>query len=66
MSAPTYAELLAELASAHAIIANALKVTTTSQKLRWGVLNERDGVDGEGITRANERLALIERAGGAA
>lgn len=58
-------ELLAELKAAHTIIRNALAVMTTAQKARWGELNERDGVAGEGITRAHERLALIELVGGA-
>lgn len=59
-------DLLAELKAAHLIIRNALAVMTTEQKLRWGVLNERDGVSGEGVTRAHERFEVIERAGGAA
>ena len=58
-------ELLAELQAAHQIIRNALAVMTTEQKAEWGRLNERDGVDGEGITRANEREAVIAKAGGA-
>lgn len=60
MSTP--AELLAELQAAHTIIRNALAVMTTAQKLEWGTRNARDGVDGEGITRAHERMALIGRA----
>jgi hypothetical protein len=62
----TERELLAELKAAHIIIRNALAVMTTAQTLQWGTLNERDDVTGEGITRANERMAVIERAGGAA
>ncbi len=64
----TERDLLAELKAAHTIIRNALAVMTTEQKVRWGVLNDRDGVSGEGVTRANERLVLIERIeqGGAA
>lgn len=60
MSTP--AELLAELQAAHTIIRNALAVMTTAQKMRWGELNARDQVDGEGITRAHERMAVIGRA----
>ncbi len=55
-------ELLAELQAAHTIIRNALSLMTPAQKLQWGILNERDGVEGEGVTRANERLELLTRA----
>ncbi len=54
-------ELLAELQAAHTIIRNALSLMTPAQKLQWGILNERDGVEGEGVTRANERLELLTR-----
>lgn len=63
---PTDRELLAELQAAHRIIRNALQVMSTEQKTRWGYLNAADGVDGEGITRANERAAVMQRAGGTA
>jgi len=56
------ADLLDELRKAHQIIRNALAVMTPEQKYEWGRLNERDAVDGEGITRANERKSAIERA----
>lgn len=56
-------DLLGELRAAHLIIRNALNLMTTDQKLDWGLLNARDGVEGEGITRANERAAVIARAG---
>lgn len=55
-------ELLAELQAAHQIIRNALAVMTTAQKLEWGNRNAADGVDGEGITRAHEREAVIAKA----
>ena len=55
-------ELLRELQAAHQIIRNSLAVMTTEQKVEWGELNERDGVAGEGITRANEREAVLEKA----
>jgi len=58
-------ELLRELCAAHQIIRNALAVMTVEQKEEWGRLNERDGVEGEGITRANEREAVIAKASGA-
>lgn len=66
MSASAHtSDLLRELQAAHQIIRNALAVMTVEQKAEWGRLNERDGVDGEGITRANEREAVIAKAGGA-
>ena len=55
-------DLLRELEAAHQIIRNALNLMTTEQKAEWGRLNERDGVDGEGVTRANEREAVIDMA----
>lgn len=59
-------DLLRELRAAHQIIMNALAVMTVEQKVEWGRLNAAAGVDGEGITRANERAAVIIKAGGAA
>ena len=59
------AELLRELRAAHLIIRNALNLMSTSQQMVWGERNARDLVDGEGITRANEREAAIARAMGA-
>lgn len=64
MTSPTCTKtptLLAELEAAHRIIRNALAVMTTEQKAEWGRLNARDGVDGEGVTRANEREAVIAK-----
>ena len=63
-SAAVVTDLLFELQAAHLIIRNALAVMTTEQKAKWGRLNERDEVDGEGITRANERAAAIAKNGG--
>ena len=60
------AKLLTELQMVHKIIRNALAVMTVSQKLEWGQRNAADGVDGDGITRANEREAVIAKATGAA
>lgn len=57
-------ELLDELKKAHSIIRNALSIMTTAQKVKWQKLNERDGVDGEGTTRANERELVIAKATG--
>jgi hypothetical protein len=69
MNAPTYSNAtaqLTELEAAHRIIRNALAIMTTAQKAHWGRLNARDGVDGEGVTRANEREAVIAQAKGGA
>ena len=55
-------DLLAELKNAHLIIRNALRVMTPEQKSEWGRLNARAGVEGEGVTRANEREAAINKA----
>ena len=52
-------DLLTELQAAHQIIRNALACMTTAQKNKWGILNATDSVDGEGITRANEREAVM-------
>lgn len=57
-------DLLDELKNAHLIIRNALAVMTVEQKLQWGQRNTADGIDGEGITRAHEREALIAKAEG--
>lgn len=59
-------DLRDELQKAHQIILNALAVMTTEKKTEWGRLNARDGVDGEGITRANERMAVLAKATGSA
>ena len=56
--------LLNELESAHQIIKNALNIMTGKQKLEWGEKNAADGVVGEGVTRATERLAAIAIAQG--
>jgi len=56
------AELLRELKCAHQIIRNGLKIMSISQKLAWAKMNARDDVDGDGITRAHERKAVIDRA----
>ncbi|WP_275923750.1 hypothetical protein [Burkholderia sola] len=52
-------ELRDELRSAHVILRNTLGVATFDQKLAWGNANERDGVIGEGVTRAHERQMAI-------
>lgn len=58
----TNTALLQELEAAHQIIRNALNIMTPEQKTAWWHMNERDGVDGEGITRANERAEVIAKA----
>lgn len=59
-------ELLAELEAAHRIIRHALAVMTAEQKAEWGRKNAAAMVDGEGMTRANEREAVIAKAKGGA
>jgi len=54
--------LLAELKHAHAIIKAMLNVMTLQQKAKVHEQLDRAGVSGEGMTRANERLAAIEAA----
>lgn len=60
----TAPKLLRELMAAHGIIRNALAVMSTEQKVRWGQLNAAAGVVGDGVTRANERSAVLARASG--
>ncbi|WP_213761949.1 hypothetical protein [Caballeronia sp. dw_19] len=56
---------MTELRAAHRIISNALSLMSAEQKIEWALLNERDGVAGEGTTRANERLEVFVAAGAA-
>ena len=53
--------LLTELKMADRIISNALKIMTPQQKNQWSIANARDGVDGERITRENERNEAIKK-----
>lgn len=55
-------ELTYELECAHKIIQNALNLMTDAQKREWANDNAADCVDGEGITRANEREQVIKLA----
>lgn len=57
-------DLLSELRAAHQIIKNSLNIMDNGQKLQWAMRNGLDGCDGEGVTRANEREAVINRAEG--
>lgn len=59
-------ELLRELERAHLIIRNALNLMSVDQVFAWGEQNATAGIDGIGVTRANEREAVIQRAGGVA
>ena len=59
-------ELLAELRTAHQVIRHALAVMSTEQKVEWGRPNAAAQGDGEGITRANERAALLDLLEGSA
>ncbi|EYS89544.1 hypothetical protein CF68_33230 [Cupriavidus sp. SK-4] len=65
-AANVQAELVRELQAAHQIIRNMLGLLSVSQKAVLAQRNALDDVDGEGITRANERAAVIKRAGGVA
>lgn len=51
--------LLAELKQAHGIIGAMLNAMTMQQKAKVHEQLDRAGVAGEGMTRANERLAVI-------
>jgi hypothetical protein len=59
-----HAELLHELERAHKIIRNALLLMSVSQVMVWTERNARDGLAGKCVTRADERAAAIQRAGG--
>lgn len=50
---------LHELKAAHQIIRNVLNLLTPEQKATWAFINELESCDGEGVTRANEREAVI-------
>jgi len=54
--------LLAELKHAHAIIKAMLNAMTPQQKAKVHEQLDKAGVSGDGMTRANERLAVIESA----
>lgn len=55
-------QLLAELRHAHHIIKAMLNAMTLQQKAKVHEELDKAGVSGEGMTRANERLAVIEAA----
>jgi hypothetical protein len=57
-------DLLAELEAAHQIIRNALNLMSLDQQIKWSEINERAGLITDGATRANEREAIIAKAGG--
>ena len=59
-------ELIAELSAAHRIIRIALNTLPPAAKREFLAQVVEAGLDGEGITRANEREALLARCGGAA
>lgn len=60
----THTELLHELERAHVIIRNALLIMSSCQLMVWTERNARDGVAGQCLSRADERAAIIARAGG--
>ena len=55
-------KLLKELILAHKIILNALNLMTTEQKMQWAHMNDITACGGDGATRANERLGVIDTA----
>lgn len=59
------AELIDELSKAHQIIRIALNTLPADAKARFFVSIQAADLDGEGITRANERERLLARVGGA-
>lgn len=50
-----------EIRMAQQIIKNALNLMTPAQKRKWAAMNAQDGCDGEGVTRSNERSAVLDR-----
>ncbi len=62
----TVVELIDELAKADAIIAIALNALTGADRNVFIVGVTDAGLGGDGVTRANERAALLGRVGGAA
>jgi len=60
MTTPTDT-LRQELQAAHLIIRHALNIMTREQKKQWAEMNDAAGVSGEGITRANEREAVLSK-----
>lgn len=60
MTTPTDT-LRQELQAAHLIIRHALNLMTPEQKQQWADMNDAAGVSGEGITRANEREAVLSK-----
>lgn len=58
-------ELVAELSKAHQIISVMLTAMTVRQKFQLGAELETRELSGEGTTRANEREAVLARAGAA-
>lgn len=63
VAAAITAELAAELDKAHRIIAIALNCIEGEARRHFIDDVREAGLYGEGVTRANERLALLERAG---
>ncbi len=66
IAANQQAELLRELQASDRIIRNMLGLLSVSQRLVLAERNARDGLNGSEVTRANEREAVIKRAGGVA
>lgn len=62
IQAAIHQDVLEELRYAHKIIMAALSVMDVKTKSQFAIATANAGVDGEGTTRANERLAVIQRA----
>lgn len=54
-------DTIRHLKHAHKLIQMTLNVMTAQQKRDWATANDRCGITGEGTTRANERLAVINK-----
>ncbi len=56
-------ELVEELKAANRIIINALNIMTQDQLDEWGVVNDRDDVSLNGVTRNSRREQVLAKAG---
>jgi hypothetical protein len=54
-------DTIRHLKHCHKLIQLALSLMTTEQKCEWAAVNEREGVNGEGATRAIERLKVLDK-----
>lgn len=54
-------DTIRHLKHCHKLIQMTLNLMNIEQKQLWAAANEKSGIDGEGATRANERLAVINK-----